>query len=79
MSALPPKADICSAQADVCFVPIADILPLRAMSASQNGHSGFEDMPVVTRRNEAATRLIGSTLSAAKGAAVLFEYPLVEV
>ncbi|MGA7331488.1 MAG: hypothetical protein WBX77_07175 [Pseudolabrys sp.] len=25
MSALPPKADICSAQADVCFVPIADI------------------------------------------------------
>ena len=25
MSALPPKADMCSAQADVCFVPIADI------------------------------------------------------
>ena len=25
MSALPSKADICSAQADVCFVPIADI------------------------------------------------------
>ena len=25
MSALPPKADICSAPADVCFVPIADI------------------------------------------------------
>ena len=25
MSALPPKADICSAQADVRFVPIADI------------------------------------------------------
>ena len=24
MSALPPKADICSAQANVCFVPIAD-------------------------------------------------------
>ena len=25
MSALPPKADMCSAQADVRFVPIADI------------------------------------------------------
>ena len=25
MSALPPKADMCSAQADVRFVPIADV------------------------------------------------------
>ena len=25
MSALPPKADMCSATSDVCFVPIADI------------------------------------------------------
>ena len=25
MSALPPIADMCSAQAHVCFVPIADI------------------------------------------------------
>jgi hypothetical protein len=25
MSALPPKADVCSAQAHVCFGPIADI------------------------------------------------------
>jgi hypothetical protein len=25
MSALPPKADMCSALADVCFGPIADI------------------------------------------------------
>jgi len=25
MSALPPKADMCSALGDVCFVPIADI------------------------------------------------------
>jgi hypothetical protein len=25
MSALPPKADMCSAQADVRYVPIADI------------------------------------------------------
>ena len=25
MSALPPKADICSATQHVCFVPIADI------------------------------------------------------
>ena len=25
MSALPPRADMCSAQAYVCFVPIADI------------------------------------------------------
>jgi hypothetical protein len=26
MSALPPKADICSAHADVCFGPKADIV-----------------------------------------------------
>ena len=26
MSALPPKADMCSATRHVCFVPIADIL-----------------------------------------------------
>ena len=25
MSALPPKADMCTANIDVCFVPIADI------------------------------------------------------
>ena len=29
MSALPPIADICSAQGDVCFVPIADIPPFK--------------------------------------------------
>ena len=29
MSALSPKADMCSALADVCFGPIADIKPLR--------------------------------------------------
>ena len=28
MSALPPKADMCSALADVCFVPKADIANL---------------------------------------------------
>ena len=28
MSALPPKADICSALGDVCFVPIADMINL---------------------------------------------------
>jgi hypothetical protein len=27
MSALPPKADICSAQSNVCFRPKADIIP----------------------------------------------------
>ena len=27
MSALPPKADMCGATRDVCFVPIADIAP----------------------------------------------------
>jgi hypothetical protein len=32
MSALPTIADICSAQAHVCFVPIADIRPLLCLS-----------------------------------------------
>jgi hypothetical protein len=30
MSALPPKADMCSALAYVCFGPIADIAPIRS-------------------------------------------------
>jgi hypothetical protein len=32
MSALPPKADMCSALAHVCFGPIADIVAFRAWS-----------------------------------------------
>ena len=32
MSALPPKADMCSALANVCFVPISDIR-LRCINA----------------------------------------------
>ncbi|MGB8640060.1 MAG: hypothetical protein WCD30_18275, partial [Pseudolabrys sp.] len=30
MSALPPKADMCSAQTDVRFVPKADVAPTRS-------------------------------------------------
>jgi len=33
MSALPPIADICSAQAHVRFVPIADVAPVPACAA----------------------------------------------
>ena len=39
MSALPPKADMCGATRDVCFVPIADMAaspgPVRASRSSQ--------------------------------------------
>src|SRR5215472_12119709 len=35
MSALPPKADMCSATIDVCFGPIADIEPLPYLSTVQ--------------------------------------------
>src|SRR5262245_12122528 len=34
MSALPPKADMCSALADVCFGPKADIGPSYSITAS---------------------------------------------
>jgi hypothetical protein len=41
MSALRPKADICSAPADVCFVPIADIRSGAAIiRATQIRHTG---------------------------------------
>ena len=33
MSALPPKADMCSAQVDVRFVPIADINDMSGAAA----------------------------------------------
>jgi hypothetical protein len=39
MSALPPKADICSALAHVCFGPIADIPPVRLMHKGRKGTS----------------------------------------
>ena len=34
MSALPPKADMCSHELDVCFVPIADIAQQAASVAA---------------------------------------------
>jgi hypothetical protein len=34
MSALPPTADMCSAQADVCLVPKADIPPAYSITSS---------------------------------------------
>ena len=48
MSALPPKADMCSAQAHVCFGPIADIAllftpPLRpAKRGEKDGQTGVK-------------------------------------
>ena len=49
MSALPPKADMCAALADVRFVPIADIpasqrgarLPVDIYRAGKGAHHGF--------------------------------------
>ena len=41
MSALPPKADMCSALAHVCFVPIADIAPAELKRASYEPTSEF--------------------------------------
>jgi hypothetical protein len=35
MSALPPKADMCSAQADVRFVPKADVEPFSQLRDQQ--------------------------------------------
>ena len=40
MSALAPKADICSAPADVCFVPKADI-----GQTSDEHHDTWQDNP----------------------------------
>jgi hypothetical protein len=41
MSALPPKADMCSALAHVRFVPIADIAPAELKRASYEPTSEF--------------------------------------
>ena len=37
MSVLTPKADMCGATRDVCFVPIADISPVSTNSFSSEG------------------------------------------
>ena len=39
MSALPPKADMCSALSDVRFVPIADIAELETLVNQLSTHS----------------------------------------
>jgi len=36
MSALPPKADMCTARGHVCFGPIADIAPLATIGPPLN-------------------------------------------
>src|SRR5262249_752591 len=41
MSALPPKADICSAQAPVCFMPTADMTAGRAYEVRSAGCSAL--------------------------------------
>ena len=55
MSALPPKADMCAALADVCFVPIADI------PASQRGARLPVDIYRAGGRTMASTDLQKST------------------
>ena len=63
MSALPPKADICSARAHVRFVPIADIAasttcpgfrdftPLNRQTAGQRHHDGKPASDAKLRQN----------------------------
>ena len=45
MSALPPKADMCGAKSDVCFVPIADIegFPERSLVSDEHGRTGQDN------------------------------------
>ena len=43
MSALPPKADIAERDHDVCFVPIAEIAPLKIFRA-EIGWAGAESV-----------------------------------
>jgi hypothetical protein len=47
MSALPPKADICSALADVCFGPKADFGP--ALDESSNTRQDDPDLGELAR------------------------------
>jgi hypothetical protein len=46
MSALPPKADMCSALADVCFGPIADISPYSIISSARESKLGGTVRPM---------------------------------
>ena len=53
MSALPPKADMCSAQAHVCFVPIADMPVEEPVHSINGGHrtgSAFGSPPIGEQR-----------------------------
>ena len=45
MSAFPPKADMCSALGDVCFVPIAHPCQLIDVSAAGQTQSAFKTYP----------------------------------
>ena len=67
MSALPPKADMCSAQGNVRFVPIADITVALDMSAFDPKRT----LPKSDLAYRASTRSLKSAI-AAKRAPSLF-------
>ena len=46
MSALPPKADMCSATGDVRLVPIADISPYSIISSARESKLGGTVRPI---------------------------------
>jgi hypothetical protein len=55
MSALPPKADMCSAQADVRFVPIADISDVELLKQKdRHAPRGEEPMAKMMKTAERA-------------------------
>ena len=59
MSALPPKADMCSALADVRFVPIADIAltwPLPLSGQAGGCDAAWYGLPQAARSSSAASR-----------------------
>src|SRR4029453_19258986 len=58
MSALPPKADMCSAPSHVCYGPKADILPIHSITTSARPSS---DIGKVIPSCLAVLRLITSS------------------
>ena len=76
MSALPPKADMCSALAHVCFVPIADIRPSSAFAVLNSTRPNLGSIPT---RPYACLRGILSSGRGDRGCCVRSRLPNVRV
>src|SRR5262245_10680735 len=62
MSALPPKADVCAALADVCFGPIADIAQVDLTTPKERPPCGWPSPKIIIIESLRSSAVVGRSL-----------------